>query len=261
MPDNEITPYAATVAITARLNIRQGEPRLTAPVAARKFPGACMEVVGYTTGDTFREIDQWYVTMDNLYFWSGGAQVLQGSGPAPAAAAMQVKRRADGTIRALTPDELQKVFGKFAFRDATGGAIDINDDWERHNIVSFQHALLARVRFRPLSVHQKAKAPFQQVFDEIQRQNLADRLVTCAGTYVPRYVGWNKESKALSSHSWGVAIDLNTEWNGYKRAPAPLGAQGSVVELVPIFAAAGFAWGGHFSTPDGMHFELARMDL
>jgi hypothetical protein len=34
-----------------------------------------------------------------------------------------------------------------------------------------------------------------------------------------------------------------------------------LIEIVPIFAAAGFAWGGHFSTPDGIHFELARQEL
>jgi hypothetical protein len=260
MPDNDIKAYAAMVGITARLNIRQGAPRLTAPVAARKLPGATMEVVGYVTGDTFREIDQWYATADDRFFWSGGAQVLQGSGPVPAPADLQAKRRADGTIRPLQPVELEKVFGKFEFREAAGGAIDIDDAWERSNIVALQHELLARVRLQSISVHHKAKAPFQQVFDQIRRRDLADRLVTCAGTYVPRHIGWSS-GRPLSSHSWGVAIDLNAEWNGYGKSPAPLGSQGSLVELIPVFAAAGFAWGGHFSTPDGMHFELARTDL
>ena len=260
MADDQVTPYSATIGITARLNVRRGAPRLNAPIAVRKLPGATMEVVGYVTGDNFREIDQWYVTADNLFFWSGGAQVLTGGSAAPASSTVQVKRRADGTIRPLSPAELDGVFERFPFREVAGGAIDIDDDWERRNIVTMSHELLSRVRFRSISVHRKAEAPFRQVFEAIVRQNLADRVVTCAGTYVPRHTSWNP-AKPLSSHSWGVAIDINAEWNGYGKPAAPLGSQGSLIEIVPIFAAAGFAWGGHFSTPDGMHFELARQDL
>lgn len=42
--------------------------------------------------------------------------------------------------------------------------------------------------------------------------------------------------------------------------PGPIGC---VRELVPLFAAEGFAWGRHFSGKyrDGMHLELARLDL
>lgn len=82
------------------------------------------------------------------------------------------------------------------------------------------------------------------------------------GLWVPRHKGWNP-ARGLSSHSWAIAIDLNAPWNGYGATPAPLGAHGSVRELVPFFAAEGFAWGGDFSPPyvDGMHFELARFDL
>ncbi|HWL66491.1 MAG TPA: M15 family metallopeptidase [Actinomycetota bacterium] len=29
--------------------------------------------------------------------------------------------------------------------------------------------------------------------------------------------------------------------------------------IVEIFAKWGFAWGGHWSTPDPMHFELSRL--
>ena len=68
----------------------------------------------------------------------------------------------------------------------------------------------------------------------------------------------SRSSSAVTSR-WGVAIDLNARWNGAGHPPASPGQQGDLTPLVPLFAAQGFAWGGHFSSNvDGMHFELAR---
>ena len=61
----------------------------------------------------------------------------------------------------------------------------------------------------------------------------------------------------MSRHSWGQAIDMNTVSN----------CQGCVPRMnctvVQIFRKYGFAWGGNFLTPDGMHFEWVgeRRDL
>jgi hypothetical protein len=154
------------------------------------------------------------------------------------------------------------VFGNISHNEAGGGRVTLDPAWEQTNIVDLTTALLSAVDFPRIRVHAKARDPFARVFDAIQNAGLGAGILTCAGTFVPRHKGWNP-SRGLSSHSWGVAIDLNAQWNGYGRAPAPLGTQGSVRELVPYFEAEGFAWGGYFETPytDGMHFELARMDL
>ena len=61
----------------------------------------------------------------------------------------------------------------------------------------------------------------------------------------------------LSNHSFGSAFDINVAWNERGHRPALVGEKGSVRELVPITHQWGFWWGGHFSTPDGMHFEVA----
>jgi hypothetical protein len=43
--------------------------------------------------------------------------------------------------------------------------------------------------------------------------------------------------------------------------PALKGKQGCVRELVPIANQHGIYWGGHFKRrPDGMHFELAKVE-
>ena len=53
----------------------------------------------------------------------------------------------------------------------------------------------------------------------------------------------------VSRHSWGQALDVSTVSN----------CQGCVPKMdcriVRIFRKHGFAWGGNFLTPDGMHFE------
>jgi hypothetical protein len=58
-------------------------------------------------------------------------------------------------------------------------------------------------------------------------------------------------SRSTSLHSWGVAIDVNAAWNGFGHRPqlSP--------EFVQCFTRAGFDWGGTWSKPDGMHFQLS----
>jgi hypothetical protein len=55
-----------------------------------------------------------------------------------------------------------------------------------------------------------------------------------------------------SLHSWGVAIDVNAAWNGFGKTPK-LSSQ-----FVKCFTSNGFDWGGTWSLPDGMHFQLKR---
>ena len=74
---------------------------------------------------------------------------------------------------------------------------------------------------------------------------------------------WRRVSgtKRLSAHSFGIAIDVNTELGGYWKWS---GAQEGKVfrvrnkiprELVEAFERYGFIWGGKWHHYDGMHFE------
>ena len=54
----------------------------------------------------------------------------------------------------------------------------------------------------------------------------------------------------LSRHSWGQAVDTNTIGSCQGCAPPDMNCR-----TVQIFRKHGFAWGGNFLTPDGMHFE------
>ena len=55
---------------------------------------------------------------------------------------------------------------------------------------------------------------------------------------------------SLSRHSWGMAVDTNTA--GRARDASRLHMDWRTRQ---IFRKHGFAWGGNFLTPDGMHFE------
>ena len=58
----------------------------------------------------------------------------------------------------------------------------------------------------------------------------------------------------LSRHTWGMALDMNTATN-------PMGGVPTMdCRVVRIFRKWGFAWGGNFTTPDGMHFEWVGED-
>ena len=56
-----------------------------------------------------------------------------------------------------------------------------------------------------------------------------------------------------SLHSWGVAIDINAAWNQFGHPPTLTPA------FVKCFTDAGFDWGGAWSNPDGMHFQLKNI--
>lgn len=65
-----------------------------------------------------------------------------------------------------------------------------------------------------------------------------------------------KSGHTLSVHSWGAAIDLNPENNGFdKKWVANSGMMPK--EVVEIFMNEGWVWGGTFSRPDPMHFQAA----
>lgn len=66
-------------------------------------------------------------------------------------------------------------------------------------------------------------------------------------------------SRSLSTHSWGIAIDLNPERTEYWRWKYPAHPiewkNRTPQEIVDAFEAEGFVWGGRWLHYDTMHFE------
>lgn len=92
--------------------------------------------------------------------------------------------------------------------------------------------------------------PLSQALLNVINHGLVDQLKTWDGCFNIR-----KKRGAVSSslHSWAVAIDINAAWNGFGKTPT------MSPEFVKCFTDAGFDWGGTWSKPDGMHFQLKEL--
>jgi len=94
--------------------------------------------------------------------------------------------------------------------------------------------------------------PLRRAFKNVIDRKLVDQLKTWDGCFQIR-----KKRGALSQslHSWGMAIDINAAWNAFGSKPT------MSKELVACFTDAGLEWGGKWSKPDGMHFQLKDMPI
>lgn len=90
------------------------------------------------------------------------------------------------------------------------------------------------------------------LIEEVFRQVVAQRLQGAVKTYGGGYVYRPKRGQVKpSTHSWGIAIDLNPNTN-------PMGAAGDMdLHLVALFEGLGFVWGGRWAgrNKDPMHFQ------
>lgn len=137
--------------------------------------------------------------------------------------------------------------------------ITIINNFESQNIVKVEIPQLSKISngvYKTMRFHKNAVEQLRCFFNEIEKQNMLDLVLTYGGSYTPRLIRGSKT--ALSNHSFGTAFDINMQWNQLNVIPAAIGSKGSVRELVPLANELGFYWGGHFSRKDGMHFEIAK---
>lgn len=92
--------------------------------------------------------------------------------------------------------------------------------------------------------------PLTRAFENLIKTGCVRELRTWDGCFNIRN---KRNGRSMSLHSWGVAIDVNAAWNRMGAKPT-LSAS-----FVKCFKDAGFDWGGDWSSPDGMHFELSRL--
>jgi hypothetical protein len=119
------------------------------------------------------------------------------------------------------------------------------------NIVTGQVPLIGTVR-----CHRIVLPALQGAMAEVVLAGLAGAIdVTdtrrAGGCWYAREIrpGTGTSGRNLSRHSWGAAIDLNPSSNPFGGTPR------LDPRVVQIFRRWGFAWGGTFTIPDGMHFE------
>jgi D-alanyl-D-alanine carboxypeptidase len=160
----------------------------------------------------------------------------------------------DSTLGLL---EIKVKLGQFWYVPRGNGAITIDPAWAQANLV--------RVAFTGVGVvatcHRVIVPYLQAAFTEIAAAGLAGAIDTAntnryGGCYGPREVRASGGTTGgnLSRHTWAMALDANTATN-------PMGGTPTMdCRVVRIFRKHGFAWGGNFLTPDGMHFEWVGED-
>src|SRR5574341_670173 len=102
-----------------------------------------------------------------------------------------------------------------------------------------------------LRCHKNAAAVFAGAFGKLKERRLERLVKSFGGCYAFRAKRRNHE---LSTHCWGLAVDLNPETN-------PLGAAGDMSpEIIAVFTSLGFEWGGTWegAARDPMHFQYCR---
>ena len=102
---------------------------------------------------------------------------------------------------------------------------------------------------RNLYCHKRLVPVFPAVFAEFQRLRLDRKIRTYGGCFNFRA---KRSGSKLSTHAWGIAIDLNPETNG-------MGRDGDMAPgIVKVFESFGFTWGGRWpgKGKDPMHFQF-----
>lgn len=115
--------------------------------------------------------------------------------------------------------------------------------------------VLASFQVRPMTVppriylNRDLHEPLIAVFNGLVNLGLEHLIQTWDGCFNIRKT---RGRQSMSLHSWGLAIDINATGNGLGQHPT------MHRDLVKAFEDAGFEWGGRWSRPDGMHFQLAK---
>lgn len=164
-------------------------------------------------------------------------------------------------IPRLSSTDRIKLFGNIDYTPLTGENIKVSSKWINENIeYVYIPQLVNKVGVsKDLMIpwNKKCVEQLKGFFAAIEGRVLTDKILTWHGSWVPRFVRGSRTT--LSNHAWGTAFDINAQWNGLGIIPTKKNQKGSVVELVELANEWGFYWGGGFSRPDGMHFEIATI--
>lgn len=157
----------------------------------------------------------------------------------------------------LESSELARHFGQLSYVESSGRSMSVMPSYSRR----MRRVLYSGVELRQ-RCHARVVGAIQSALTEISAAGLASRINTVnsnryGGCFVSRYARRQGNYPALSRHAWGVAFDVNTVANAQGKVPV------LDCDVVRIMRRWGFAWGGNFLLPDGMHFEWAggRRDL
>jgi hypothetical protein len=158
------------------------------------------------------------------------------------------------------PEGLDEIVSEYGDPDPNED-MEPSSAWYLDNIATFRLPYPLRLSWRPettvtvVHAHKKVGAAIMDALSEIGQYR--------GGAYLERnrynYFGGilnvrlKRGGNELSTHSWGIAIDLNPNH-------APFGVKNHTQPdfIVRAFQRRGFRWGGSWEYPDAMHFEACR---
>ena len=138
---------------------------------------------------------------------------------------------------------VKEMFGDFQIKERDGVWITTEPEWREENIQNKRMPILGITR-----CHRLMWEPLEGALNQILEEGLEEYLSieewrSSGGCYAPRRINRFDAGGSISRHAWGIAIDINTKSSYPPR-------------VVQIFNDWGFAWGGTWTSPDDMHFEL-----
>ena len=138
---------------------------------------------------------------------------------------------------------VKEMFGDFQIKERDGVWITTEPEWRKENIQNKRMPILGITRCHRL-MWEPLEGALNQILEEgLEKYLSIEEWRSSGGCYAPRRINRFDAGGSISRHAWGIAIDINTK-SGYPP------------RVVEIFNDWGFAWGGTWTSPDEMHFEL-----
>lgn len=143
----------------------------------------------------------------------------------------------------LSLPETKQQFGEFPFKDLPGRDIQAGATWIDEYVVQTEIPVIGTVVCNRLIIDD-----LTAVMNDLIEAELDDEIDPdlYGGCWAPRRINKNAN---LSRHAWGIAIDINVDFEEPGLGPIP---SDSVIET---FERHGFRWGGDYPIPDNHHFE------
>ena len=138
---------------------------------------------------------------------------------------------------------IKNYFGDFQIKERDGTWITIESDWRNENIERKSMPIIGRATCNKIMWEPLLGALNQVIAEGLEDTLSKEEFQKSGGCYAPRRINRFNAGGAISRHAWGIAIDINVKSGYHPR-------------VVEIFNSWGFAWGGTWTSPDEMHFEL-----
>ncbi len=153
----------------------------------------------------------------------------------------------------LSTARTKVALGEPWYRFRSDGSVETHPEWKAANLTDGRVLLNPTIRIRA-QCHVEVIDDLRAALADVAAAGLASELDVAnansvGGCYVPRFSRVSGQIGFLSRHTYGMALDTNTATNCAGCRPQ------ISCDVVRIFRRHGFAWGGNFRRPDGMHFE------